>query len=59
MHNTGTTLIIVLFMTYEVRALVAVFQMVKLGLRGVRDIAVVTELLCWLECSVGATKLLN
>lgn len=54
MHNTGTALIIVLFMTYEVRALV-----VKLGLRGVRDIAVVTELLCWLECSVGATKLLH
>lgn len=46
MHNTGTALIIVLFMTYEVRALVAIFQMVKLGLRGVRDIAVVTELLC-------------
>lgn len=51
----GTALIVVLFMTYEVRALAAIFQMMKLGLRGVKDIPVVTELLCWLECCVGAT----
>lgn len=30
MHNMGTALIVVLFMTYEVRSLVAIFQMTKL-----------------------------
>lgn len=52
MHITGPAKVVVL-MTYEVRAPVAVLQMMTLSLRDVRDIPVVTELSCGLECSVG------
>lgn len=47
-------IVVVVFMICEVRAPVAVLHMMKLSLREVRDIPVVTELSCGLECSVGA-----
>lgn len=53
LHIPGSAMIVVVFMTYELRAPVAVPQMMELSLR--LGTFLWSQLSCWLECRVGAT----